>query len=285
MSKLKSLLIVAPLIILAACGENKEKDHQEHHDSTAVTSKDTTPVTVNDTTKFKFDFAIANIPSPASSMQEIGKWGVPYDNTVFNDPRNSAKYSKEFDRAFNLGVYNIDMCYAIVSDKGEDVLKFMKNVVTLSDALGLKSAVNEMIGKRAENNLGNKDSLFVILDDIFVKSDGYLRTNDRVFTAATIFAGGWLESLYLVCEIGVKSSDEAVKQKVYKHLWEQRFHLGNLNNLLADYKDKKEAVELVAQLKPIHDEITAVKANEMNEAKFKSISEKIIALRNKLTHK
>ncbi len=285
MHKLKLFLIIAPLLILASCGENKEGDHHENTDSTATVVKDTTRVTVSDTTKFKFDFAIANIPSPANSMQDIGKWGIPYDNSIFNDVKNASKYSNEFQRAINLGVYNIDMCYAMVSDKGEDVLKYMKNVVTLSDALGLKGAVNGMIGKRAESNIGNKDSLFKILDEIFVKSDDYLRTNDRVFTAATVFAGGWLESLYLVCEIGAKSTDQAIKTKVYNHLWEQRFHLGNLINLLNDYKDKKEAVQLVADLKPIHAEIKAVKQKEMDEAKFKSISGKIIALRNKLTSK
>ena len=285
MQKFKLVLIAIPVLILASCGGSKENEHPEGEDTTHVVIKDTTRVTVDDTTKFKFDFAIANIPSPANSMQEIGKWGIAYDNTILNDVKNSSKYNSEFKRAINLGVYNIDMSYAMVSDKGEDVLKYMKNVVTISDALGLKGAVNAMVGKRAESNINNKDSLFKILDEIFVKSDDYLRTNERVFTAGTIFAGSWLESLYLVCRIGEKSTDAEIKAKINKHLWEQRFHLGNLINLLNDYKDKKEAVQLVADLKPIHEEITAVKEiKSMDDAKFKSISEKIISLRNKLTN-
>jgi hypothetical protein len=204
---------------------------------------------------------------------------------MFNDVKNTSKYNTEFKRAINLGVYNIDMSYAMASDKGEDVLKYMKNVAVISDALGLKGAVNGMIGKRAENNIGNKDSLFKILDDIFVKSDDYLRTNDRVYTAGTVFAGSWIESLYLVCQTGAKATDVAIKAKINNHLWEQRFHLGNLINLLNDYKDKKEAVQLVADLKPIHEEIVAVKESKsIDDAKFNSISSKIIALRNKLTN-
>jgi hypothetical protein len=280
----KHLLIAAPLLIFAACGGN-EAEHHDDHQTTHEIPKDTTKVTVSDTTKFKFDFAIANIPSPANSMQDLGKWGVAYDNSIFNDVKNSSKYTTEFQKAINLGVYNIDMSYAMVSDKGEDVLKYMKNVVMLSEGLGLKGAINGMVGKRAESNLGNKDSLFKILDEIFVKSDDYLRTNERVYTAASVFAGSWLESLYLVCEIGAKSTSAEVKEKVNKHLWEQRFHLGNLIGLLNDYKDKKEASALVADLKPVHEEITAVKdSKSIDDAKFKSISDKIIALRNKLTN-
>ena len=279
------LALVVPVMILVSCGGSKEAEHQETVDTTQVVMKDTTKVTVDDTTKFKFDFAIANIPSPVSSLQDLGKWGITYDNSMFNDVANLSKYNNEFSKSINLGVYNIDMSYAMVSDKGQDVLKYMKNVMNLSDGLGLKNAVNGMVGKRAEANLGNKDSLFKIIDEIFVKSDDYLRTNARVYTAATVFAGSWLESLYIVSKVGIANSDVAIKAKVNRHLWEQRFHLGNLINLLNDYKDKKEAAALIADLKPIHEEITAIKDDKaMDEAKFKSISDKIIAVRNKLTN-
>lgn len=276
-------LTIGSLVLTSSCGENKEHESVNPVDSTSAVVKDTTKVTVSDTTKFKFDFALANIPSPAASMQEMAKWNVAYNNSVLNDTKNASKYSTEFQRAINIGVYNIDMCYAMSHDKGEDVLKYMKTVMTLSDAMGLKGAVNAMVGKRAESNLGNRDSLFKILDEIFVKSDDYLRTNDRVFTAATVFTGGWLENLYIICETEM-NGDEAVKSKVHNLLWEQRFHLGNIINLLNDYKDKKEAAQLIADLKPIHDEINAVKqSKDMDETRFKGIASKIVDLRGKLT--
>ena len=52
MSKFKFLLTLTSAVILVACEENKEKDQHEINDTTAVVAKDTTPVTVNDTTKF-----------------------------------------------------------------------------------------------------------------------------------------------------------------------------------------------------------------------------------------
>lgn len=280
----KLIALGATALILTACGGGKEADAGEGIDTDAVVAKDTTPVTVDDTTKFKFDFAIANIPSPANSMQELGNWGVAYDNSILNNPKNVSKYTTEYQRSINLGVYNIDMAYAMVNEKGPDVLQYMKNILVISDALGLKGAVDMMVGKRAESNLNSKDSLFAILDEIFVKSDSYLRTNERLYTAATVFAGSWLESLYLTCKINEQISDPALKEKAHKHLWEQRFHLGNLIGLLGDYKDKKECAELIKDLKPIHEEISSVKqSSDLTDEKFKSISAKIYALRNKLT--
>jgi hypothetical protein len=172
----------------------------------------------------------------------------------------------------------------MLNDKGADVLKYMRTVLVLSDALGLRGAVDQMVGKRAEKNLSNKDSLLAILQEIFVKSDSYLRTNERVYTATSVFAGSWIESLYLTGRIAEMSDKAEVKNKAKNHLWEQRLHLGNLIAVLEEYADKKDAVALNSELKQIHQELNAIKdAKDLDDAKFKSISEKIFKLRTAYT--
>lgn len=278
MNKLFLATSISMSIMLVSCGDKPSEEIAEN--VTAEAPKDTTPITVNEETKFKFDFAIANIPSPVGSINELSGWGVDYNNALMVDAKKQLSASSEFSKALALGVFNIDMSYAMVNNKGEDVLKYMKTVVTTSDALGLKSAVDQMVGKRAEKNLSNKDSLLKILDEIFVKSDSYLRTNERVYTASSVFAGSWVESLYLTCKITEGVKDAAVKEKAYKHLWDQRFYLKNLTDLLNDYKDKKECVALNDELKKIHTEIDAIKdPKDLKDANFKTISEKIYALR------
>ncbi len=282
--KLLHLLPVLALSSMAvSCGE-KADEVAETEEVVANVPKDTTPVTVNEETKFKFDFAIANIPSPVAGINEISGWGVDYNTTLLVDPKKPMAIGGEFSKALALGIYNIDMSYAMVNNKGEDVLKYMKHVVKSADELGLKSAVDNMLGKRAEQNLSNKDSLLKIVDEIFVKSDAYLRTNERVYTASAVFAGSWVESLYLTCKIAESVNDPAVKEKAYKHLWDQRFYLKNLTDLLGEYKDQKECVALNEELKKIHTEIDAVKdPKDMNDARFKAIAGRIYALRASLT--
>lgn len=283
MKLLYLLPVLALSSVLVSCG-GKADEVTETEEVVAEAPKDTTPVTVNEETKFKFDFAIANIPSPVGGINEISGWGVDYNNTLLVDPKKPMAIDGEFSKALALGIYNIDMSYAMVNNKGEDVLKYMKHVVKSADELGLKSAVDNMLGKRAEQNLSNKDSLLKIVDEIFVKSDAYLRTNERVYTASAVFAGSWVESLYLTCKIAESVNDPAAKEKAYKHLWDQRFYLKNLTDLLGEYKDKKECVALNDELKKIHAEIDAVKdPKDMNEARFKAITSKIYALRTSLT--
>jgi hypothetical protein len=285
---MKVINYILPLAVLAltSCGGSKDEENKDLTDSSAIatTVKDTTPITVNEETKIKFDFAIANIPSPVESVNEMSHWGVDYDNSILNDPKKASTYKDEFTKAVNLGIYNIDMAYAMVNNKGEDVLKYMKTSLIAADGLGLKGAFDQMVGQRAEQNLSNKDSLLKILDYIFVKSDDYLRTNERVYTASSVFAGSWVEGLTLTCKMAQKVTDPATKAKAYKHLWDQRFYLKNLITLLEDYKDKKEAIALNDDFKAIHKEIEVIRdPKDLGDTQFASISAKIIALRDKLT--
>lgn len=269
------------LLLFVSCGNEKEQETENEGNDVAL--QDTVTTSVNDTTKFKFDFALANIPSPATSIQELEGLGVQYDSGILSDSRKASNYTNEYSKAINLGVYNIDMAYAMMNDKGQDVLQYMKSIMILAENLGLKNAVGGMIGTRAESNLDKKDSLFKILDEIFIKSDSYLRTNERLHTAAVIFAGSWLESLYLNCKISERATNPKAIEKGRRILWEQRFHLGNLTKVLQDYKNQKEDKELLADLNVILDKLMVIKqSSELNDDKFSSISKDIYALRDNL---
>ena len=142
MKKLSFVLPLALGTLLVACGGHKEAEEVKENTENAVVV-DTTPVTVNEETKFKFDFAIANIPSPVGMVNDISAWGVDYNTSLLNPSKKSSSYTSEFAKSITLGVYNIDMSYAMVNNKGEDVMKLMKTVLVQSDALGLKGAVDQ----------------------------------------------------------------------------------------------------------------------------------------------
>ena len=281
---MNKLILASSLTLSVAfisCGGGNKEENRDSIDSTTVeVVKDTTPVTVNEETKFKFDFAMANIPAPVGSINELSGWGVPYNAALLADPKKQQATNSEFTKALTLGIYNIDMSYAMVNNKGEDVLTYMKSVVKLADNLGLKSAIDNMLGKRAETNLSNKDSLIAILDQVYTKSDTYLRTNERVYTATSLFAGSWIEGLYLTCKIGENVADGADKEKAYKHLWDQRFYLKNLIEILNDFKDKPECAKLTKELLSIHSDIDVIKdPKNMKDDNFKAIAGKIYTLR------
>ncbi|HXB42289.1 MAG TPA: hypothetical protein VNZ49_17245 [Bacteroidia bacterium] len=285
MKKSAFILSGISLTVLMSCGGNKTEENKTGTDSAAVsTTTDTVANTVKDIVRFKFDFAIGNTPSPAEVVNDMASYNLAYNNTFLSNPDKAQGYKTDFSKAINLGIYNLDMAYAIANNEGADVMKYLKTSMVEIDALGMKAAFDQMIGKRTETNINNKDSLLSIIDELYVKGDSYLRTNQRVETATYIFAGSWLEALHLICRTGTEEKDALQKVRAYKHLWEQRFYLKNIIDLLEEFKTNKEATSLKDDLAAIHKEINAIaEPKDIKESNFKAISEKISALREKLT--
>lgn len=274
------------VLLLASCGGNKPAEEKSNADSAAVAPEtvDTARNTADEYTKFKFDFAVANIPSPAQVISDLASYNLPYNPAFLNDVGKVNSYSTDFSKAINLGIYNLDMAYAVANDKGTDVMKYMKTTLREVEALGMKTAFDQFMGKRTETNINNKDSLLKIIDEIYTKGDAYLRTNQRIETATHIFVGSWIEALNIICHTDADEKDAAQKAKIHKHLWEQRFYLKNIIDLLDAFKEKKDDAALKADLETIHKEIDAIKdVAQLDDAKFTSIAAKVYALRDKLT--
>lgn len=273
------------VILISACGSHtvKETDEQAPAQQTNI-PKDTTPNTASDETVFKFDFAVANIPSPAKIINEFAQNGAQYNNTLLNDAAKAKSYTADFDKAINLGIYNLDMSYAIAHSQSADVMKYFKTAMVEADALGLKAALGDAIGQRAQNNISNKDSLFKLIDQLYSQSDKYLRSNQRVETATYIFIGSWVEALNIICQTGLAQTDAAQVQKTHQHLWDQRLYIKNLLDLLAEFKTA-DSKKLSESLNKICSQITAIKqAKDIDDKTFADISEKIKNLRNTLSH-
>ena len=282
LNQFSALCLVAIMFTVFGC--SNDADTHDDQQATATVLADTTATTVSDTVLFKFDFAVANIPSPVSLIQGINKANKAYDKGMLNEPGKANGLPSEFNKAVNLGIYNIDMAFAVVNNMGNDVLEYLKASMILGDGLGLKNTIASIVGKRAESNLSNKDSLFTLLDNIYTKSDDYLRTNHRVYVASLIFTGSWVEVLYLTSKMSDGSNAQA-KKDLHQMVWEQRFHLGNIINLLKDYKGDNEYNMLINDLTEIHKLIVKIKdPSEMTDAKFKEISEKLTNLRTRLSN-
>jgi hypothetical protein len=280
--KLTTLFIIS--ILLFSCGDSINKQTaNERPDANKVLS-DTIIYTADDTTRFKFNYTLANIPSPASIIQELKWYGVPYSKGLLNETVKIPGYVEDLKLAINMGVYAIDMTYAMSNRFGSDVVDYSKGVVMLSDRLGLNTVETNMMGKRAENNMNNKDSIFQIIDEILIKSDSYLRTNKRSEIATAIFTGSWLEAIYLNSTIYRNIKSEAMKKMARKTLWEQRLHLGTLLDLLADFKPLLDSKSNLEELTKIYKLILLAKTpEELTDEKFTEIATKITDLRVRVT--
>ena len=277
-----TFLLLSAALLLASCNNTGDPETKPADTPAILTDADTVPLTVKDIVRFKFDFAMGNVPSPAEVVSDMSTYRLVYNSEWLNDPSQAKSYTTEFSKAINLGVYNLDMAYAIANAQGGDVIKYLKTSLIEIDQLGMKAAFDQFIGKRTETNINNRDSLMRIIDEMYVKGDSYLRTNQRVETATYIFMGSWIEALQLICRTGESEADALQKARICKLLWEQRFYLKNFVELLEEF-DNPDAIALKEELAAIRREIEAIpEVKDLKAKNFNSLAAKIYALRERL---
>lgn len=190
---------------------------------------------------------IFSIPSPVQTAILIKETGANYNKDILNTPKNASNYSTNFQKALNLGIYGADLGYVTLYDQTQDALAYMQSVKKLGDDLGVSGAFDITLMSRFEKNLGNKDSMLVLVSDAYRASDSYLKNSDRNEVSALVLTGGWLESLYFATNVNkVKSTPE-----IARRIGEQKSSLESLIRLLGQHRSQPEYEELVTSLEDL----------------------------------
>ena len=227
------------ILLFVGCKNQSDKQNVESEiDSTAETAK----IDKSANTMFKFNNVVFSVPSPYEFAYFVKNLGITFNRDYLNSPKNASSYTTSFRKAVNLGVYGTDLGYLTIYDQTPDGVSYFATSKTLAAELGIASVFGQKTMTRIEKNMGNKDSLMVILSTSYREADAYLKDNDRKSLASYVLAGSWIESIYILTQI---SKTMPVKE-VYQRIAEQKHPLDNLIKILSIYynKDDKEFVEM-----------------------------------------
>ncbi len=214
------------LMLLAACGGEEGEDVIVETDTMAV---------ANDSTNYKIEKAkniFYAIPSPFETALLLKRAGAEYNADHLNPIQNADNYTSNKAKAINLGIYSADLSYNSIHDQTQESMFYMAAAKKLADGLGVAAAFDNNTMERVESNIENRDSLMGIIAESYWTLDAYLKENDRQHLSALIFAGGWIEGLYLATRVvDGENPNEAITQRIA----EQKSSLGNLIALVESY--------------------------------------------------
>lgn len=234
-----SLAIGSALVFMInACGDSSEPKKKEI---------DKEVLDPNSSLNARFDNKIFSIPSPMQMAMLLEETKARFDESYLNPIGNVELYSSDHKRALNLGIYGTDLGYLSIYKQNSLSLEYLSTVEKLTSALGLDAAFDKDFMSRFEKNSTNRDSMMVIVADAFKKSDGFLKSNDRKNTSALILVGGWVESMYLACEINRTTPN----QKILERIGEQTETLNTIIEILSNYNKKGENDELIEDMKEL----------------------------------
>lgn len=248
-SSFKNIVILVIGILLVACNEEAAKEET------------LTDNTVEDSTMLQESQEISySLPSPLKIASIFKKSGMKYKDGVTSQLKDPEKYTTNLSKALNLGVYSSDLSYAILNKQNQVAVEYMKLSRQIGDDLGMGVIYekNNLL-KRFENNIGKDDSLAQIIAELQMATDMYLDENNQKQITCIVFAGAWIESLYIATKVHGADNEKAFNDRFS----EQMRILGSIIDALkVEEKKDPNITKLIADLQEIknsYDDLLAVK--------------------------
>ena len=170
-----------------------------------------------------------NVPSTMKTAYILKKAGATYDASF---PLNPNKANDDFtteQQALLLGIYGSDLNYTIVSNKNQETIYYLNSINSLGEKLGLGNILNQEMKNRIEKNVNSKDSMQVIITDLFWKIEQSLNEDGRSRIGALIVTGGWIEGLYVATQIAIKMPENI---KIKSIICQQKFSSNDVLELV-----------------------------------------------------
>ena len=234
-----ALLCVIPAFVLVSCGGEEQKNNND--------------VVIDQQPIEDEELQSSFLPSPLQVAMIFDKSGLEFDPSLVNSANNVQKYTTKFEKSLNFGVYSADLAYSVLNEKSKEATKTLKVVKELSAEIGLSTVFDsEDIMTRFEKNISNKDSVLDLLVIIEEKTDDYIEENGEHELGAVMFAGAWVEGMYIGARSAIK--DQKKNKELGNKLSEQMIICGNIIKELETKAQKTSEIDkLIADIKAIND--------------------------------
>ena len=235
--------------VLSSCGDSPTASY----DSELINDDDSSDADV-----LKVGNRLFSIPSPVQTSMLVKASGADYDKSLLNDTKAADKYDSKTLKSVNLGIYGADLGYVNLYGQTQDAVNYLNSAKKLSDDLGITSAFSEEFISKFQENLGNTDSLLLIVSDAYQIIDEYLQNNENNDIGGLVLAGGWIEALYFTTQVYKTNPTPELKQRI----GEQKFSIVNLVKMLNSYNNQMdEYTELVSGLQELQNIYDGVEVN------------------------
>lgn len=192
------------------------------------------------------------VPTPNEFLESVSMGGGEPNFEVLNNPDNAGDYSDKKTKALNFGVYSADLAYAINFNASPSVTsKYFTVVNKMATDLDMATAIDVAMAEKSEEflNAGMNDSVKMIGDQTYYKAYSYLEENGRGDALAMVVAGGWVEGLYLMCNM---VNDYEADAGLIEAISAQTYTVESIMGFLNKYRTENEDVaRIMKDIEPV----------------------------------
>jgi hypothetical protein len=164
-------------------------------------------------------------PAPGEILDRFYNADLQYIEGLLHDPGVSDTYLSARDKGLNLGVYLTDMAYAALFSRNSEAADYLEVIRKLSGDLNVSTSTFESLIERARENMGHRDSLVTISNEVFFNMVEFLEGSGQENIVAIISSGAYVESMYLA----LNSVDEYNEHDpIIRQITELKYPMENL---------------------------------------------------------
>ncbi|MBK6952032.1 MAG: hypothetical protein IPH24_08270 [Crocinitomicaceae bacterium] len=234
------ILVAATAILMMSCGGSGDDELQN-----VVVGDTTTTVTTPEQPAVEYA-----VPTPNELFEIIKIQGGEQRPGLVNTLDNRPNYVDLKAKSLNFGVYSADLAYMSCFGIGTEFLMYFKAIEEMGEELGISGAFDEELMERIENNEGDTDTLFAISNETYYDSYLYLEENGKGVELCLIMAGGYIESLYIICNLVDKFKEG---DPIIEKIGDQKLVLENLLDFILQYSDDQLVSEVMDDLITLSD--------------------------------
>ena len=247
---MKKITIILFVLLLTSCGGKKKTSTED------LISKVDSSGNQPKVNKDLVGDVLESIPSPLEISSLIKQSGIRFNKNILNSPDNISKYNTNFKKSINLGIYSTDLGYCNIYNQNQEALTYLDAVKETADGLNIGQFFDMNTIRRLATSRGNLDSLLVVTQQNFEKINVHLQEQDRSNLSVLILAGGWLESLYLTCEVSKAYPNE---QSLKERIGQQRVILEQFLLLMSFYNNDPFVRNLITDFTNLQKQYDKVK--------------------------
>lgn len=211
--------------------------------------------------EFDLNQVVYSVPSPHQLSILVKEDYSYYEDEIFEKKIDINEYSTSERKALILGALCADLGYLSLYDQKDLEIEYLNNIRQLVNYQKLNQYNSTELFTRIDDNLGNSDSILMIMSQILRKENEAIRSGERPYLSTLIIAGGWIESFYIINTLYNNSRNS----NLFGILLHQQYALDNLIQLLRPYyKKSPEYTELINKLVDIAYEFEVVDMNYKN---------------------
>lgn len=238
-AKFVAVLLIAALF--AGCGSDKQKSGSGE---ITLDESELDADLLQDINSAKQIFY--SLPSPLETAMLLKSAGAVYDEELLNPVENTSNYTTNKSMALNLGIYTTDLSFASLFDQTQTSIKYMNAAKQMADGLGILDAIDATTIDQLEENINNRDRIMDIISETFMNSSSFLTENERPALASIVLVGGWIEGLYIACNL---VGDEPIDDnKLVERIVDQKLSFNIVLALLEENKDNTDVADLMADI-------------------------------------